>query len=166
MKTKWTRPGPRYEALIQLLRTADTLWNASRALFARWTLSPSQFNILNLLSDHEAGMTQVELSRYLVMHRSNVTGLVDRLESRGLVARRNRPDDRRSYCVGLTAAGRQLVQTILPYYHQAAEDVWNELPVPRVQELAEALAQVSRNAQAAAERLDRDSYGNDAAKSR
>src|SRR6266496_1133102 len=44
-------PGPRYQALLQLLRTAEALWNASRNFFARWDLSPSQFNVLNLLYD-------------------------------------------------------------------------------------------------------------------
>src|SRR5439155_27087571 len=37
-------PGPRYRALLQLLRTAETLWNSSRLFFVRWELSPSQFN--------------------------------------------------------------------------------------------------------------------------
>ena len=34
MKRKTTSPGPRYAALIQLLRTAEELWNASRVFFA------------------------------------------------------------------------------------------------------------------------------------
>ena len=69
----------RYRALLQLLRTSDTVWNASRLFFARWDLGPSQFNVLNLLHG-VAGLSQTELSRELIMHRSNVTGLVDRLE--------------------------------------------------------------------------------------
>ena len=56
-------PGPRYRALLQLLRTAETLWNASRLFFVRWALSPSQFNVLNLLYDKPDGCTQIELSR-------------------------------------------------------------------------------------------------------
>ncbi len=44
-----TKPGPHYEALLQLLRTSESIWNASRVFFGRWDLSPSQFNILNVL---------------------------------------------------------------------------------------------------------------------
>lgn len=150
MTTTRTEPGPRYAALIQLLRTADTLWNASRTLFVRWHLSPSQFNILNLLCDPATGRTQSELSRYLVMHRSNVTGLVDRLEKRGLVARRDDPTDRRAYCVELTPAGRKLMREVLPLYYQAAEDVWGKLPVKRAQQLVAELAEVCANAERAA----------------
>src|ERR1043166_6368679 len=76
-------PGPRYGALLQLLRTAEALWNSSRLFFARWDLSPSQFNVLNLLCDHPDGCTQIELSRQLIMHRSNLPGLIDRLEQLG-----------------------------------------------------------------------------------
>src|SRR5208283_3859752 len=90
-----------YQALVQLLRAADTVWNASRAFFARWDLSPSQFNVLNLLERNPRGLSQTELSRQLIMHRSNVTGVVDRLEERRLVKREDAADDRRAYRVVL-----------------------------------------------------------------
>lgn len=124
MATQSPAPGPRYQALLQLLRTADTLWNASRIFFARWNLSPSQFNVLNLLYDQPDGCSQIELGRLLVMHRSNVTGLIDRLEARGLVCRRDSSTDRRAFNVMLTPAGKKLIRQIQPHYHRAAEDVW------------------------------------------
>ena len=140
-------PGPRYQALLQLLHTAEALWNASRSFFARWDLSPSQFNVLNLLYDQRAGCTQIELSRSLIMHRSNVTGLVDRLEARGLVQRRDSAHDRRAYRVVLTAAGKRLVQHILPQYYTAAEQVWGALPVARTHQLVSELTRVCANAE-------------------
>ena len=124
MKIKVNAEGPRYDALMQLLRTADTIWNSSRMLFDRWEISPSQFNILNLLYNKPAGLSQVELSRALIMHRSNVTGLVDRLEARDLVKRSDIPGDRRAYRVSLTVAGKKLVSQILPEYFTAAEALW------------------------------------------
>jgi DNA-binding MarR family transcriptional regulator len=139
-------PGPRYEALLQLLRTAETLWNASRSFFERWELGPSQFNLLNLLIDHPHGLSQSELSRCLIMHRSNVTGLVDRLEKRSLVQREPSAEDRRAYCVVLTKAGRQLLEEVLPCYYKAAEEVWNGIPVGRVRSMLLELQRLSDNA--------------------
>src|ERR1039457_4109236 len=107
---------PGYRALMELLRTAATGWNASRAFFERWGISPSQFNVLNLLRLNPAGLSQTDLSRQLIMHRSNVTGMVDRLEKRGLVARREVAADRRAYSVVLTDAGDRLLRDILPPY--------------------------------------------------
>ena len=138
-------PGPRYHALIQLLLTAETLWNASRMFFGEWNLSPSQFNVLNLLHGHAAGCTQSELSRQLIMHRSNVTGLIDRLEKRGLVRRADSATDRRAYRVALTPAGQKLVREILPRYYAAAEQIWGALPVRRTNQLVAELAQLSAN---------------------
>jgi DNA-binding MarR family transcriptional regulator len=147
MAIRPTAPGPRYHALLQLLRTADTLWNASRVFFARWDLSPSQFNVLNLLSDHPKGLSQIELGRLLVMHRSNVTGLIDRLEARRLVRRRDNSTDRRAFNVMLTPAGKKLIRQIQPYYHRAADEVWSDLPLKRANQLVAELVAVSANAE-------------------
>ncbi len=138
--------GPRYAALIGLLRTAEALWAASRVFFDRWQLSPSQFNLLNLLREQPAGCSQSELSRQLITHRSNITGLVDRLENRGLVRRDQHAHDRRAFVVVLTPVGRALLAEILPLYHAAAEVVWSEFPAERAAQLVADLECVSANA--------------------
>ncbi|MBI2929247.1 MAG: MarR family transcriptional regulator [Verrucomicrobia bacterium] len=147
MDAKSASPGPRYQALLQLLRTADALWNASRQFFAQWDLGPSQFNVLNLLATQAEGLTQVELSRQLIMHRSNLTGLVDRLEKRGLLSRRDHATDRRAYRVVLTPAGRKLLREVLPHYYAAAEQVWEKIPVARSNRLAADLRTLSEAAE-------------------
>lgn len=143
MKGQSERPGPRYQALIELLRTAETLWNSSRVFFARWDLSPSQFNILNLLYEQPGGCTQIELSRQLIMHRSNVTGLVDRLEARGLLKRQDSLTDRRAFIVVLTPTGRKLILQILPHYYHAAETVWDGVTNARAEQLISELTSIS-----------------------
>ena len=145
MKHKSDVPGPRYPALLQMLRTAETLWNSSRVFFGRWDLSPSQFNVLNLLSGEADGLSQAGISRQLIMHRSNATGLIDRLEERGLLHRRATPGDRRAYQVVLTPAARQLLARILPGYYRLAEEVWGNLPVARVRQLLADLSHLDAN---------------------
>ena len=146
-------PGPRYEALVNLLRTVDTIWNASRVFFTRWELSPSQFNVLNVLSGKSDGLSQVELGRRLLMHRSNVTGLVDRLEARGMVKRQDNPNDRRAYNVVLTSSGENVVRQILPHYYRAAEEVWGDIPKKRAEEMVTGLIAVCVNAERIAAEL-------------
>jgi len=151
-----TIPGPqhpRYQALLQLLRTADTLWNASRLLFERWDLSPSQFNILNLLHLNPNGSSQSDLSRELVMHRSNVTGLIDRLEQRGLVRRTEVAGDRRIYNVALTPQGRSTIAEILPLYYEGAIRVWQDVSEKRIQALVIDLQIVSQQAEGIAREM-------------
>jgi DNA-binding MarR family transcriptional regulator len=147
MKAPVTLEGKRYQSLLQLLRTAESLWNDSRIFFVRWNLSPSQFNVLKLLLDHPGGFTQIELSRLLIMHRSNVSGLLDRLEKRGLVQRRDAQSDRRAYNVVLTAAGRRLLGKILPVYYQTAEQIWGKTSPARARQLAAELETIAISAE-------------------
>ena len=147
MKRGFPPPGPQYAALIELLRTAETLWNSSRVLFARWEISPSQFNVLNLLYDQPVGCSQTELSRQLIMHRSNVTGLVDRLAARGLVRRTDDPGDRRAFTLLLTPDGKKLVREILPHYYRAAELVCAGLSKKGMDQLVAELQKVRATAE-------------------
>jgi DNA-binding MarR family transcriptional regulator len=155
MSAKAGEAARRYDALIQLLRTADTIWNASRLFFEQWELSPSQFNVLNLLHSQPNGLSQMELSRQLIMHRSNVTGLIDRLERRQLVARKEVATDRRAYRVVLTPAGKRLLKRILPAYHEGAGRIWDRFSMKAIRTVVSALVRVSRNA----ERVAADSSG-------
>jgi DNA-binding MarR family transcriptional regulator len=157
MKARTTGPGPRYDALLQVMRTAESLWEASRRFFARWELSPSQFNILSLSHEEPGGHTQIDLSRRLIMHRSNVTGLIDRLERRGLVRRARAAGDRRVHRILLTASGRRVMEEILPEYHAAAEVIWGSIPAARVRALVSDLQELSRNATGATDGKDSDS---------
>jgi DNA-binding MarR family transcriptional regulator len=153
MKYHRKSPGPKYLALLDLLRTSETIWNASRIFFARWDLSPSQFNVLNLLRDRPDGAIQTELSRELIMHRSNVTGLVDRLEARGLVRRRESDQDRRVFKVVLTGSGQKLLEQIEPHYYEAAETVWGAVSTAEAQRLVAQLRSLGANAMRMTEEL-------------
>jgi DNA-binding MarR family transcriptional regulator len=56
---------------------------------------------------HEAGPCTVgALHRAFAHRKSTLTGILDRMEERGLVKRRLREEDRRSFSVELTAKGR------------------------------------------------------------
>jgi MarR family transcriptional regulator, organic hydroperoxide resistance regulator len=153
MRMKWDESDQRYQALMQLLTTAETVWNASRRFFERWELSPSQFNVLNLLRLNRSGLSQSDLSRQLIMHPSNVTGLVDRLEKRGLVERKDVAADRRAYSVVLTLAGAGLLRKILPGYYDGAVQTWEGIPAGRVTRLIVDLQQLARNAERIAREL-------------
>src|ERR1700744_6093268 len=74
---------------------------------AEQDLSLAATRLLGVLRDREPTMN--ELARLLDLDKSSVTGLVDRAERRGLVARVPSTADRRSVLVTLTDHGRTLV---------------------------------------------------------
>jgi DNA-binding MarR family transcriptional regulator len=73
-------------------------------LAAGLDLSPAQCHVLHLLEPGQP-MPMGQLAETLACDASNVTGLVDRLESRGLVRRRPSSSDRRVKVLDLTPTG-------------------------------------------------------------
>jgi DNA-binding MarR family transcriptional regulator len=68
-------------------------------------LTVPQAQLLRIL---DAPLAMNQIARRLHCDASNITGLVDRLEARGLVARGVKPGDRRIKVIALTAEGKRL----------------------------------------------------------
>lgn len=85
-------------------------------LSEEFDLSGSQLHALYLLGQPRS---MGELAQRLVCDASNVTGLVDRLETRGLIERRPGPDDRRVRMLVLTPAGEELRTRALARFTEA-----------------------------------------------
>src|SRR5216683_295832 len=99
---------PADQAWALLLQIAFELVHAHfAAAVAELDLAPVQAKALHEL-DVEPPISMRELAERLKSDPSNVTGLIDRLEARGLVERRPDPRDRRIKGLALTAAGARL----------------------------------------------------------
>ncbi|MBJ6760000.1 MarR family transcriptional regulator [Myxococcaceae bacterium JPH2] len=81
------------------------------ALAAEFDLSPVQAHVVRQLGEGPLAMST--LASYLSCDASNVTGLVDRMEVRGLVERRSSEHDRRVKMLVLTEAGAALRERLL-----------------------------------------------------
>lgn len=77
------------------------------ALAAEFDLSPVQCHVLHLLEPGQP-VPMGRLAETLACDASNVTGLVDRLESRGLIERRAAEADRRVKVLVLTPTGARI----------------------------------------------------------
>ncbi|MFM9697471.1 MarR family winged helix-turn-helix transcriptional regulator [Streptomyces europaeiscabiei] len=77
---------------------------------AEHTLTGAQARLLGLLSLEPLPMRR--LAQKLRCEPSNVTGIVDRLEARGLVERRPDPNDRRVKLAAATAEGRRVAASL------------------------------------------------------
>src|SRR5436190_17363549 len=82
------------------------------ALASSFELSPAQCHVLHLIEpDRQIPMGR--LAEALACDASNVTGLVDRLEARGLIRRLPSKGDRRVKVLELTPAGTRLRSTVV-----------------------------------------------------
>jgi MarR family transcriptional regulator, organic hydroperoxide resistance regulator len=82
-----------------------------------------------------------ELAALLACDNSNVTGLIDRLEARGLVTRQSSTDDRRVKHVVLTDAGRSLREQMLDHVGRPPQG-FDRLTADEQRQLAQLLRKV------------------------
>ncbi|RMF75675.1 MAG: MarR family transcriptional regulator [Alphaproteobacteria bacterium] len=92
---------------LKLLSCTTVIENWLRnRLRAEFQTTLPRFDVLAALDRHPEGLRMGELSRYLLVSNGNVTGIVQRLEEEGLIAREQAPNDRRAIRVRLTPKGK------------------------------------------------------------
>jgi MarR family transcriptional regulator, lower aerobic nicotinate degradation pathway regulator len=89
-------------------------------------LSMVQTRLLGVLRDRRPTIS--ELGRLLDLDKSSVSGLVERAERRGLVARAPSPADGRAVLVSLTDAGRSLVRQATTQFEADVVALLDRLP--------------------------------------
>jgi DNA-binding MarR family transcriptional regulator len=94
-------------------------------LAAEHGLSITQTRLLGVLRDRQPSMN--ELAKLLSLDKSSVSGLVDRAERRGLVARTPATADRRSIVVSLTKKGRALVSAAACHFEADVSAILDSL---------------------------------------
>src|SRR6266704_3804353 len=90
-------------------------------------LSIAKFETLSILVSQDRPISLSELAAKLVCVRSNVTQLVDRLETEGLVKRADDPADRRAVRAEVTALGRKRHAAGAKVVHAVLQEVAKEL---------------------------------------
>jgi DNA-binding MarR family transcriptional regulator len=105
---------------IRLLRASRTIEAELRERLKRdFDTTLPRFDVMAALYRAPEGMLMSDLSRFLLVSNGNITGIVDRLVSDGLVTRSRRNGDRRTSMVRLTEEGTALFRRMA-----AAHEAW------------------------------------------
>ena len=99
----------------------------------------THFHVLTLLRHHDA-MPMGKLADILDASMSSATGIIDRMEERGLVERVRVPDDRRIVLVRPTQAGLDLVDEVELVKSEVMEDAIARLDPAQLERLTAATA--------------------------
>jgi len=98
---------------IRLLRASRFIEGVTRERFkAQFDMTLPRFDVMAALYPRPDGMLMSEIARFLIVSNGNVTGIVDRLVSEGLVARSQRNGDRRTSFITLTRRGRNAFESM------------------------------------------------------
>ncbi len=106
-------------------------------------LTPSQYNALRILrGSHPARLACSEISDRMIARDPDVTRLVDRLSTSGLVERVRAEHDRRIVEVGITPKGIALVEQLDPHVARMPKAMVGHLGQAKLKQLARLLDEV------------------------
>jgi DNA-binding MarR family transcriptional regulator len=104
---------PHQKAVINLIYTASWLNNKLQVFFKSAGITSQQFNILRVLKgQHPNSISATEIKSRMLDQNSDVSRLLDRLTSKGLITRKTCPNDKRASDVNITHIGLDLLKEL------------------------------------------------------
>lgn len=137
------------EALLdELIRVQDELENSFVPEMIEPMLSLNltmqQFKVLAILMTEPEGSTVQALAKTVGVALATMSGIVDRLESHGMIERTPDPKDQRVRRVTATPAGRQTVQRLLAVRPELSRTPLNRLAIEDLRALTQGIRALLR----------------------
>ena len=107
-------------------------------------LSVAKYEVLHAIYRDE-GLSQQRLARRLLVAKSNVTVLSQRVEADGLIRRERDPEDGRGHCVFLTDTGRETVEQAVQLHAEVVELMAKGLTSQQAEMLDEIMSRAEEN---------------------
>ncbi|MEE9404762.1 MAG: MarR family transcriptional regulator [Algisphaera sp.] len=95
---------------ISLLRTNDLFQHRFGKLFRDHGLTQPQYNILRILYGEGKKLPSLEIASRMITVVPAITGLIDKLETKGLVTRERCDQDRRVCYIALSTKGKKEIE--------------------------------------------------------
>jgi DNA-binding MarR family transcriptional regulator len=96
-------------AVTRLLRLADEVRRSLEQSFAPFGVTGQQYNVLRILAGASDPLPTMEVASRMMEKTPGLTGILDRLERKGLVRRERSRGDRRVWYCSITPDGRDLL---------------------------------------------------------
>ena len=120
---------PAEESIYGLALIYNIINNEISSYLKDFDLTPGKFNIL-MITKHQGkaqGISQVEISKSLIVTPSNMTKLIDKLEADGLVTRSPLPGDKRVNMMRITDKGSKLLDRAWGGYQKKMQELVGKL---------------------------------------
>lgn len=101
-------------------------------------LTTTQFDVIATLGN-QAPMTCKVLGEKTLVTKGTLTGVLERLEAKGILERKMNPEDARSQMIGLTQEGQTLFDLVFPKHLQHLEKAFGKLSVEQLSEIRQSL---------------------------
>jgi len=131
---------PEFELWSEIRDIYRTALKRLNARLSAEKITFPQYNVLLTLG-RNGPMQMSSLGEHMLVAPANVTGLIDRIESKGYVRRRRDPNDRRLWVIELTAKGAAIYKNISSRFRLYARGLGSSLSRD---ELAAAIASLDK----------------------
>lgn len=109
------------EALLNLMRTSDTLQRAFHRKIRKWGITSTQYNVLRILRGAQPrGLTCAAIGNRMITAEPDITRLLGRLKTLKLIRQHRDRNDRRVVWTQISEAGLELLTSM--------QDVVEQLP--------------------------------------
>lgn len=129
-----------------LERTAKKLKNAFQKKLKAINagVTADQWVVLDSLRK-EDGISQLEIAQEIQKDPPTLTRIIDLLDAKGLVERKNDPADRRKFNVFLTPSGKRKLQDLTPHVRDFRRESWANLSEKDLLQLKKILDVINEN---------------------
>lgn len=112
------------EAIYSLALIYNVITDEMTTYLDDFALTPGKFNILLAVKqDGQEGISQVEVSKRIIVTPSNMTKLIDKLQTDGLVTRSALEGDRRVNILKITTKGVKLLDSVWEGYNSRLKNL-------------------------------------------
>ncbi len=125
---------PFLSTMRELARAYQAFANYSDRHVREQGLTPSQFDVIATLGNTK-GIRMKDLAAATLVTKGTLTGIVDRLENKGLVVREVPPENRRSFTIRLTTEGDAEFQRVFPVHLAYIQERFENLPPDELKQL-------------------------------
>ena len=131
------------EIIYQIRRLIQAKELYTKELNKKYQVSASQLNCL--LALYENGpIPPSQIARHIMVKSSTVTGIIDRLEHKGLVQRTRTSPDRRVITIELTDSGTSLAKNAPPPIQQKILEGLKRLPEKDMKKIVRGLSMLTQ----------------------
>jgi DNA-binding MarR family transcriptional regulator len=124
------------EALLNLMRTSDTLHRAFHRRIRKWGITSTQYNVLRILRGAQPrGLTCAAIGSRMITAEPDITRLLGRLKALKLIRQRRDRGDRRVVWTQISEAGLELLKNMHPVVEQLPHEMLGHLSSSDLAEL-------------------------------
>lgn len=132
-------------ALTIILRASGSITQMVKRDMDSYGVNPTEFMVLELLYNRGAQAIQI-IGNKVLLASSSITYVIDQLEKKEFVKRKQNKKDRRVTLVSLTTVGQELMDEIFPQHSSVIQKLFEDLTDDELLQLADSLKEIGYKA--------------------